>query len=145
MRQKADKQILLDGTVEFNEELPVEENTANRLYYESSEFKDELANLSMAEIDRRRKRAEKALKTMIYKNILRRMEILELVKDHRAALRLLTWLLGLSQELHNPTLPGLSTVKSIEQCSELMTPSAQFPLTPYTAGPGYAHGHAAPG
>ena len=40
MRQKADKQILLDGTVEFNEELPVEENTANRLYYESSEFKD---------------------------------------------------------------------------------------------------------
>lgn len=26
----------------------------------------------------------------------------------------------------------LSTVKSIEQCSELMTPSAQFPVTPYS-------------
>jgi len=102
----ADKQILLDGTVEFNEELPIQEITANKQYYESSEYLAELSGLSLDEIDRRQKRAEKALNTMIRKNTLKRIEIIDLVKKHNTAMRSLKKNLGLSHELHNPTLPS---------------------------------------
>ena len=101
-----DKQIMLDGTVEFNEELPIEETVANKLYYASDEYKKEIVGLSLNDIARKKQKSERALKNMINKNILKRNEILETVKEHRLAMHSLIRLLGLSQKFFNPTIPG---------------------------------------
>jgi hypothetical protein len=101
-----DKQIMIDGTIEFNEELPIEESIANKLYYASNEYKKEIVGLSVDDIARKKQKNERALRNMINKNIIKRNEILETVKEHHFAMRSLIKLLGLSEKFFNPTIPG---------------------------------------
>jgi len=101
-----EKQIMIDGTVEFNEELPIEETIVNKLYYASDAYKKELTGLSLDHIAHNTQKIEKALKNMISKNILKRIEIIETVKIHHIAIRSLIRLLNLTQESLNPTMPG---------------------------------------